>query len=133
MRIAGGRSVQNLAIQTMSKVMMSIVVNPVVAVGIVVGHIGVGGTVSAGNVGSGMAGRQTIVGGGFGVPTETDGKLGPLVGLGSHVRVGLGVVEDGTTGIAAEMSLLSGVATLLMATPLLTCSGVAGARRMSDR
>ena len=40
MRITGGRSVQNLAIQTMSKVMMSIVINPVVAVGIIVGHIG---------------------------------------------------------------------------------------------
>ena len=93
MRITGGRPVQNLTIQTMSKMMMSIVINPIVAVGIIMGHVGVGGAVGAGNVGSGMAGRQAIVGGGLGVPAETDGKLGPLVGLGSHVRVGLGIVE----------------------------------------
>ena len=87
--------------------MMSIVVGPVVTVGIIMGHIGVG-SARSGNIGSGVAGRQTIKGGGLGVPTETDGQLSPLVRLGSQVRVGLGVIEDGTTGIRAKMSLLSG-------------------------
>ena len=110
MGITGGRPVQNFAVETMRsmvQMVVRIIVKAVVAVGVVVWRTGVGSAGSS-NVRSRAARRQAVVGAGLGITAEADGELGPLPGLGSQIRVRFAVVEDGSAGVATEMSLLSG-------------------------
>ena len=110
MGITGGRPVQNFAVEAMRsmvQMVVRIIVKAVVAVGVVVWRTGVGSAGSS-NVRSRAARRQAVVGAGLGITAEADGELGPLPGFGSQIRVRFAVVEDGSAGVATEMSLLSG-------------------------